>query len=105
MPILVAKDMLNTPMSTGMVFARAVPHKGRCAYAVKSLAADIGALGHKQLVLKSDGEPAVLALKEAVKAERSEKLALEHSPVGESKSNGGADDGKGSPPPQQMQRL
>ena len=91
MPILVAKDMLNTAMSTGMVFARVVPHKGRCAYAVKSLAADIGALGYRQLVLKSDGEPAVQALKEAVRAERSEKIVLESSPVGESKSNGGAE--------------
>ena len=91
MPILVAKDMLNTPMSTGMVFARVVPHKGRCPYAIKSLAADVGALGYSQLVLKSDGEPAVQALKEAVKAERPEKIVLESSPVGESQSNGGAE--------------
>ena len=81
MPILVAKDMMNTAVSTGMIFARVVPHKGRCAYAVKSLAADVGALGYKQLVLKSDGEPAVPVLKEAVKAERHEQIVLESSPV------------------------
>ena len=68
MPMLVAKDVMNTKESTGMVFARVVPHKGRCQYAIKALAADIGALGYKHLVLKSDGAPAMQVLKEAVRA-------------------------------------
>ena len=38
--------------------------------------------------MKSDGEPAIVALKEAVKAERSERITLEKSPAAESKSNG-----------------
>ena len=55
------------------------------------MASDLGVLGYKRLVLKSDGEPAVQALKEAVKAERHEEIVLESSPVGESQSNGGAE--------------
>ena len=40
------------------------------------------------MILKSDGEPSIVALKEAVKAERPERIVLEESPVSESKSNG-----------------
>ena len=88
MPILVMKDLAGSRTSTGMVFARVVQAKGAQAYAVKRTAMDIGLLGHRELVLKSDGEPAMVALKNAVKDERSERIVLEESPVGESKSNG-----------------
>ena len=91
MPILVAKDLLDGEHGTGMMFARVVPQKGVHAYAVKNLAADIALLGHPEIVLKSDGEPSIVALKEAVKMERPERIVLESSPVGESKSNGAAE--------------
>ena len=39
--------------------------------------------------MKSDGEPAIVALTEVVKLERHERIVLESSPVKESKSNGG----------------
>ena len=55
MPILVARDLLDSERGTGMIFARVVPQKGVHAYAVKNLAADIALLGHSELVLKSDG--------------------------------------------------
>ena len=38
--------------------------------------------------MKSDNEPAIVALKQAVKAERPEEIIMEESPVGESASNG-----------------
>ena len=71
-----------------MIFARVVPKKGVNPYAVKQTASDIAALGHPELIMKSDGEHSVVALKQAVKAERPERIVLEESPVAESKSNG-----------------
>ena len=41
-----------------------------------------------EFVFKSDNEPSIVALKEAVKSERAERIVLEASPVYESKSNG-----------------
>ena len=41
-----------------------------------------------ELVLKSDGEPAMIALKQRVKQERPERIVLEESPVKESQANG-----------------
>ena len=88
MPIMIAVDTRSELVGIGMIFARVVPNKGVQSYAVKHLAVDIGLLGYPELVLKSDGEPAIVALKEAVKAERPERIVLESSPVKESKSNG-----------------
>ena len=84
MPIIVAKDLLDNKHGTGMIFARVVPQKVVNAYAVKNLASDIALLGHPEIVLKSDGEVSIVALKEAVKMERSERIVLESSPVAES---------------------
>ena len=69
-------------------FTRVVPRKGVQRYAVQGLASDIAMLGHQELVLKSDGEPAIMALKEAAKMERNDRIVLEESPVRESKANG-----------------
>jgi len=54
MPILVMKDR-----ATGLVWARVVPAKGVCPYAVKKLARQIDLMGHKKIVFKSDGEAAI----------------------------------------------
>ena len=81
MPIIVYKDMTTSRGGTGMVFARVVPNKGKNPYSVKSLVSDLKALGRKDMVLKSDGEPARVAVKEAAKAEMDERVVLEHSPV------------------------
>ena len=40
------------------------------------------------MILKSDQEPALIALKESLKRERDEDIVMEESPVGESASNG-----------------
>ena len=84
MPILVARDLIDGGHGTGMIFARVVPNKGVQPYAVKNLAADIALLGHPEIVLKSDGEPSIVALKEAVKMERPERIAIESLPADES---------------------
>ena len=91
LPILVMNDMLKARGGTGHVFARVVPNKGVNEYAVQAVAQQVAQLGHKELIMKSDGEPAIQALKAAVKAERPERIILEQSPVAESKSNGQAE--------------
>ena len=64
MPILVLKDS-----RTKVALSRVVPHKGRDQYAIERLQQDIANLGYKKLILKSDNEIAIIALKQAVKRE------------------------------------
>ena len=65
------------------------PSEGANAYAVKRLANDIGMLAHPEIILKSDGEPAIIALIQAVQRERHERIVMEESPVHDSTANGG----------------
>ena len=44
--------------------------------------------GHKRLILKSDGESSIKALKDAVKNSSDFSMGVEVSPVGDSKANG-----------------
>eukprot|EP00969_Alexandrium_andersonii_P160560 7094351-Alexandrium_andersonii.AAC.1 len=57
------------------------------------LRAEIAYLGHRKVILKSDQEPSIMALKEAVLREcgNSVEVTMEESPVGESESNGMAE--------------
>ena len=91
MPILVACDLVTARGGTGNIFARVVPAKGVNEYAVQALSGELTYLGHKEIILKSDGEPSILALKEAVRSEKKERIIMEKSPVAESKSNGAAE--------------
>jgi hypothetical protein len=75
--------------------AHVLPKKGVDAYAVRRIVSDITEmLGYSEFVLKSDQEPAILALKNMIKqqveqGDRSvKKVVIEESPVGESQSNG-----------------
>ena len=49
---------------------------------------DLDNMGYKDIILKSDQEPALRAFMDTVKAHWNENAAYEHSPVGESESNG-----------------
>ena len=62
--------------------------KGVCAQAIQRLSGEIGKMGHSELILKSDAEPAIVALKQKVRQERPERIVLEESPIKESQSNG-----------------
>ena len=64
MPIVVAKDN-----RTKMIMARVVPSKGLDSYAVETVKRMVERLGYKKIIMKSDKEPAVPALKEAVRRE------------------------------------
>ncbi len=74
------------------IFAEVVPHKGMDPYAVKRVAQSLKQLGYPKVDLKTDQEPAILKLIEAVGRElRSEHgmvIISEESPVGEHQSNG-----------------
>ncbi len=83
MPALVMKDQ-----RTRLVTARVVPSKGLDAYAVGRLKKDVEQLGHRRIVTKSDNEPAILALKEAVRRESDVEIAVEEVPVGDHQANG-----------------
>ena len=75
MPIVVIKDW-----KTRTTRARVVPQKGSHWYGIKVLSGVIESLGHSKVILKSDQEPALLSLKDAVKSESRIKLVLEESP-------------------------
>ena len=83
MPILVLKDR-----KLGKIIARVLPQKGVTNYTVKRLGSDLQLLGHKRMILKSDNENAIVALKQAVKNERPEDIVLEESPTYDSRGNG-----------------
>ena len=82
-PMIVMKDRRS-----GTIRAHLVEEKGVNQYAIKRMGQDLALLGYKKIIMKSDNEPALVALKQAVKAERPEEIIMEESPVGESASNG-----------------
>ena len=82
MPILAARDR-----QSGFKFAHVVPKKGWCQYASDRVQNDIRVLGHKELIIKCDQEPSVLALREQIK-QGPFTIKDEESPVKESQSNG-----------------
>ncbi len=61
MPILVLNDR-----TSGMMYASVVPRKGVDSYAVKRVARLLTMLGYRRIIFKSDNEPAILALQDAV---------------------------------------
>ena len=83
MPIVVMKDR-----KTRISRARLVPQKGNHRYSIKIVSGAIESLGDSKVILKSDQEPAVMSLKDAVKSEARVDVVLEESPEYESKSNG-----------------
>ena len=83
MPILAIKDR-----KSGMIQSRVVPSKGNDKFAIKRLVKDIELLGYNKVILKSDNESSILALKKAVKESTKVEVVLEESPVGDHQANG-----------------
>ena len=71
-----------------VTFADACPKKGASEYAVGQAAYNIRRMGLKKVTIKTDQEPALIALAEGVRNERKSETIIEHSPVAESASNG-----------------
>ena len=86
-PILAVRDR-----DTRYTFAHVVPSKGADEHTVEQVVRDLKRLGHRQLALKSDQEPAILALKEEVRRRMPDvRFLMEESPVSEHESNGAAE--------------
>ncbi len=71
-----------------MVVSNVVSNKGVVDYAVGVVKKMIEQLGNKKAILKSDNEPAILALKDAVIRESDVEIVLEDAPVGDHQANG-----------------
>ncbi len=83
MPIIVATDN-----RTKMIIARVAPSKGVDRYAVETVKNVVERFGYRKIVMKSDSEPAILALKEAVRRESDVEIVMEEVPVGDHQANG-----------------
>ena len=82
-PIIVLEDDTSK-----VITAHIVPKEGVDEHTVARIAQDIKNLGYKKIILKSDQEPAILALKEEIRRTLDIDVIMEESPVGESQSNG-----------------
>ena len=82
--IIVAKDE-----DSGAVLAYRVTTKGPGdTWMIKRLVKDIEEMGRQDIILKTDGEPAMIALQSAVQAARSGRTVLENPPQYNPQSNG-----------------
>jgi hypothetical protein len=70
------------------IYAHAVARKGADEYLCRKVVEDLDNLGYKEVVFKSDQEPALCNFMDVVKANWNGDASLENSPVGESESNG-----------------
>ena len=68
--------MAMTDHRTTMTSSSVVPKKGVHPYAVVRLCNDISLLGYTRIILKSGNESSIMALKELVKAESSQKTEV-----------------------------
>ena len=73
---------------TKLTSSRVVLKKGVDPYSIKVITDMILFTGHKRVILKSDGETPITALKEAVKGSCDVSLCVEVSPKGDSQANG-----------------
>ena len=73
---------------TKMTLAKVAPNKGVVSYAVEIVKRFIELLGYKNIMFRSDNEPAILALKDAVRKESDVEIILEEAPVGDHRANG-----------------
>ena len=86
----------------GWYGAHVVPHKGANMYAGKRLAQDLKWFGYPRVIWKSDQEPSILSLRDLVQQTLGASVTVDGNPVGlgfegsavgESRSNGGAENG------------
>ena len=92
-PVLVMKDL-----SEGNVFSMVTPAKGPSRpWVAKRCARWIESLGRGKVILKTDGEPAIVSLAGEIKAQRADvgETVLENSEAGESQSNGSTESAVG----------
>jgi hypothetical protein len=84
-PVLVSKSRPHK-----LISAHVVPNKGASTeWIIKQSVKDIEKSGfHKEVVLRSDGEPAILDVMDTIAKTRMGETNLEHTAAGESQANG-----------------
>ena len=70
------------------VFANVVPKKGAIDFTIDEIVSDIDLLGYTDIMFKTDNEPSMTAIQDAVKRRRPHKTVLENSKRGISQTNG-----------------
>ena len=85
-PILVIKDTKSKSL-----FAHACPRKGAEDAVVRKVIADLDSLGYKRVLIKTDGEPAILDLWSTVKTKWGGEVVKIEAAVGDHDSNGEAE--------------
>ena len=74
-----------------VLFAHRVSSKGVEAMTLKQICADLKCMGLKRIVYKSDQEPAIRAILNALRTQWHGELIPEAFPVGDKNSNGDAE--------------
>ena len=87
-PIIVARDHATRVTFAHMLPGKSTAHELYSRHVLNLVLRDLEYLAHKKVVLKSDQEPAMLALQHRVRQARGEQTILENSPVEDSASNG-----------------
>ena len=64
-----------------------------CDLVLQRLISDLGLLGYRRMIVKTDQEPAIVDLVKVLKDRFAGEIILESSPVGDSQGNGGAESG------------
>ena len=85
-PIIVLKDTKSKAL-----FAHACPCKGAHESVVTRLVADLNTLGYKRVLVRTDGEPAILDLWAKVQQQWGGEIAKVESAAGDHDSNGDAE--------------
>ena len=73
---------------TKMTFAHVCPCKGPDPWVIARVADDIDTIGHADIIMKSDGEPALVKLMMEIKAKRAHSTIPQHPPAYDPQSNG-----------------
>ena len=84
LPVLIVRDRKSKGIWSHPVPSKGVVHP----YPARALMADLDFMVYKRVILKSDQEPSIVALSDAVKNGGHGEGVPEASPKGESKSNG-----------------
>ena len=84
LPVLIVQDRKSKGIWSHPVPSKGVTHP----YPARALMTELDFMGYKRVILKSDQEPSIVALCDAVKNGWHGEIVPEESPKGESKSNG-----------------
>ena len=74
--------------STGMLWASTIPAKGADTFTTNFVLSCLDEMGYRRIILKSDNEVSIKALKDSIKAAAKTELSLEEGKTGDKPSTG-----------------